>query len=260
MFRRIAVVVTASLLALAGLAGAANATDGAPPIEPPPKPEAKVALVECGTVEIRFSNPTGGEVAFHYVIDGVRENVKLDGSNNGSQWSKRIKFDEDSGEHKVKVGVTDVKGFTSLNVETDCLKDVTPEVPEWKPGDCDNPVSTLTLPPKIEGIDYDVNGGYQRPGKTYEYTEPGTVKVEAVPRKGYEIADGAEHEWSFEVKPVNATECEQPGEPGPQGPEGPQGPQGPAGPQGPKGDSGKDGKDGKTVNGIKVPTRINTGR
>jgi hypothetical protein len=112
---------------------------------------------------------------------------------------------------------------------------VTPQKPVVEQPTCATEGVARLVIPDVEGVVYSGVNGAVEPGRYV--VKSGTVTVTAAAAEGYVLAGDAEPSWPL---PVN--------DPPPSCP-------------GPAGEDGTDGKDGKvvTVNGVPVPSRIDTG-
>lgn len=152
-----------------------------------------------------------------------------------------------------RTGVVRVKDLTVGDVKVHFLP-VTPKAPTSVDPKCDA-LGTLTIP-AVEGVAYTVNDD---PGPAGTYSmDPGRYDVEASPALGYFFAKDTTTAWSFTYRA-------EPGCQGEPGKDGKPGKDGQPGKDGKPGAPGKDEAPGKdapapVVNGIPVPTHINTGK
>jgi hypothetical protein len=122
---------------------------------------------------------------------------------------------------------------------TPTIVEVTPVEPTLEQATCATEgISRITIP-DVKGVIYKSASGEVLQDR---YTvQPGEVTVKAEAAEGYVLKDGAKAEWTFVVNDPPAV-C-----PGPQGEDGEDG------------EDGQDGRDGIVVNGVRTPTRIDTG-
>jgi hypothetical protein len=112
------------------------------------------------------------------------------------------------------------------------VPEVTPEAPVVEQSTCATEgVARITIP-EVEGVVYKTGGEVVEADRYV--VEPGEVEVTAAAADGYRLAEDAVNEWSFEVNEPPAS-C----------------------PDAPGGDD--EGDDETVVNGVRTPTRIDTG-